>query len=96
MELPSDIYMRHWFLEAAEEDGAIRNHYPPNSTETNIMFHHEEEELLHLLQGKIDVFYGEKKYCLRARDCVYFNSGIHHRSESVGSKPAKVLAVIYQ
>jgi len=70
--------------------------HPPNLPETNMRVDHEGEELFFVLEGKINVFYGEKKYCLRKGDSIYFNSGIPHRSEGVGNKPAKALAVIYQ
>ena len=60
------------------------------------MVTHEGEELVYVLQGKINVYHGEKKYCLRPGDSLYFDSGVPHRSEGVGNKPAKALVVISQ
>lgn len=57
-------------------------------------FDHEGEELFYVLEGKIRFFYGDKEYVLREGDCLYFDSSIPHRGESIGKKSAKVLVVI--
>jgi transcriptional regulator with XRE-family HTH domain len=56
---------------------------------------HEGEELMYILEGKVNFYYGGKKYSLAEGDCIYLDSGIPHRSERVGKKPAKSLTVIY-
>jgi len=61
-----------------------------------IFVDHEGEELFYVLKGTINIFFGEKKYCLREGDSVYFDSSIPHRSEGVGDKPAEALVVISQ
>ncbi len=67
----------------------------PSKSKEGDRFDHEGEELLYVLEGKTNFFYGEKKYLLREGDCVYFDSSIPHRGEGVGKKPAKALVVIY-
>jgi transcriptional regulator with XRE-family HTH domain len=67
---------------------------PPKSREGN-RFDHEGEELLYVLEGRINFFYGDKTYFLKKGDCIYFDSGIPHRGEGVGRKTAKALVVIY-
>ncbi len=57
-------------------------------------FDHEGEELFYVLEGSIKFYYGDKEYLLKEGDCLYFDSNIPHRGESVGKKPAKVLVVI--
>jgi transcriptional regulator with XRE-family HTH domain len=57
-------------------------------------FDHEGEELFYVLEGRIKFLYGDKEYLLKEGDCLYFDSSIPHRGESVGKKPAKVLVVI--
>ena len=57
---------------------------------------HEGEELMYILEGKLNFFYGEEVFLLKAGDAVYFDSGVPHRGESIGRKQAKVLAVITQ
>lgn len=67
---------------------------PSHSREGN-RFDHEGEELLYVLEGETNFFYGDKKYLLRKGDCIYFDSSIPHRGEGIGTKPAKALVVIY-
>ncbi len=67
---------------------------PSKSKEEN-RFDHEGEELFYVLEGRINFFYGEKKYFLVEGDCIYFDSSIPHRGEGVGKKSAKALVVIY-
>lgn len=67
---------------------------PSHSREGN-RFDHEGEELLYVLEGETNFFYGDKKYLLKKGDCIYFDSSIPHRGEGVGTKPAKALVVIY-
>jgi transcriptional regulator with XRE-family HTH domain len=68
----------------------------PVDIKGNNMVTHEGEELVYVLEGKINVYHGEKKYSLRRGDSLYFDSGVPHRSEGVGNKPAKALVVISQ
>jgi mannose-6-phosphate isomerase-like protein (cupin superfamily) len=49
---------------------------------------------MYVLEGKISFYYEGKKYSLR-KDCIYLDSGVPHRSENIGKKPAKTLTVIY-
>lgn len=57
-------------------------------------FDHEGEELFYVLEGKIKFLYGDKEYVLKEGDCLYFDSSVPHRGESIGKKSAKVLVVI--
>lgn len=68
--------------------------HPANSN--GKVFDHEGEEFLYVLQGRINIFYGGKKYCLRKGDSICFNSSVPHRGETVGKRPAKALVVISQ
>jgi len=67
----------------------------PTKSKEEDRFDHEGEELFYVLRGKIRFYYGDKEYLLREGDCVYFDSGIPHRGEGAGGKPAKALTVIY-
>jgi len=67
----------------------------PSYSKEEDMFDHEGEELIYVLEGRTNFFYGDKKYSLRDGDCIYFDSSIPHRGEGVGKKPAKALVVIY-
>ncbi|MEW6374907.1 MAG: cupin domain-containing protein [Thermodesulfobacteriota bacterium] len=67
----------------------------PSKSKEGDLFDHEGEELLYVLEGKTNFFYGDKKYLLKEGDCIYFDSNIPHRGEGLGKKPAKALVVIY-
>lgn len=66
----------------------------PSKSKEGDLFDHEGEEIFYVLEGKTNFFYGDKKYLLRAGDCVYFDSSIPHRGEGMGKKPAKALVII--
>jgi mannose-6-phosphate isomerase-like protein (cupin superfamily) len=57
--------------------------------------HHEAEEFIYILKGKIEFFYGTEKYVLAAGDCAYFDSDTPHSGRSVGKEKAKVLVILY-
>jgi transcriptional regulator with XRE-family HTH domain len=58
------------------------------------IFEHGGEELMFVLEGKMSVFLGDKRYILEEGDCLYFDSSIPHRGECIGDKEAKTLVVI--
>jgi transcriptional regulator with XRE-family HTH domain len=67
----------------------------PSKSKEGDRFDHEGEELLYVLEGKVNFFYQDKKFQLEKDDCIYFDSSIPHRGEGVGRKRAKALVVIY-
>jgi transcriptional regulator with XRE-family HTH domain len=67
----------------------------PSKSKEEDRFDHEGEELLYVLEGKVNFFYQDKKFQLEKDDCIYFDSSIPHRGEGVGRKRAKALVVIY-
>ncbi len=58
-------------------------------------YHHEGEEFVYVLQGKIEVTVGEHNNSLAAGDCLHFNSGIRHKLKSISDQKAELLVVIY-
>ncbi|MBU2548292.1 MAG: XRE family transcriptional regulator [Proteobacteria bacterium] len=69
--------------------------FPDISVEETATFHHRGEELLMVLDGAIVLKYGDEKYLLERGDAAYFNSGLPHAARIVESKPAQLLAVIW-
>lgn len=55
---------------------------------------HEGEEFLYVLQGKIEVLYGQEKYELESSDSIYYDSAVPHHVHAV-EKNSKMLAVVY-
>jgi transcriptional regulator with XRE-family HTH domain len=60
-----------------------------------IVFSHEGEEFMFMLEGTSEFFYGDKKYILKKGDSIYFDSTVPHRGRSTGKKKAKTLVVMY-
>jgi transcriptional regulator with XRE-family HTH domain len=56
--------------------------------------HHDGEEILFVLKGKIELLVGRQTQLLGAGDCVHFNSSMPHKLTSLGSVAASALVVI--
>ena len=59
-----------------------------------IMSHHEGEEILFILTGRIELVIGMRNETLNPGDCVQFDSTIPHKLTQVSSEPASALVVI--
>jgi len=59
-----------------------------------IMSHHEGEEILFMLTGRIELHIGKRKEVLNPGDCVQFDSTIPHKLTAMTSEPASALVVI--
>ncbi len=58
-------------------------------------YHHEGEEFVYVLTGKIEVVVGEHVNVLDKGDSLHFNSGIRHKMTNVSDESAELLVVIY-
>lgn len=58
-------------------------------------YHHQGEEFVYVLSGKIEVRVGEHINTLESGDSLHFNSGIRHQLRSVSDETAELLVVIY-
>jgi transcriptional regulator with XRE-family HTH domain len=58
-------------------------------------FQHDGEELVFVLEGKIEFFLNKESLILEQGDSVYFDSHLPHSGRSLGKKHAKLLIVIY-
>ncbi len=58
-------------------------------------YHHEGEEFVYVLSGKIEVVVGEHINTLEQGDSLHFNSGIRHKLRSVSDETAELVVVIY-
>lgn len=59
-----------------------------------IMSHHEGEEILFVLSGRIELQVGKRKESLAKGDCVHFDSTLPHRLVTLGDEPAAALVVV--
>lgn len=58
-------------------------------------YHHEGEEFVYVLAGRIEVTVGDHVNRLAAGESLHFNSGIPHKLKSVSDERAELIVVIY-
>ncbi len=56
---------------------------------------HEGEEFIYVLEGHVEVKYGQQCHTLSKGDSIYYDSLVPHSVYSATEQPAKILAVIY-
>ncbi len=59
------------------------------------VYQFEGEEFHLCLEGKVELTYGGENYILEAGDSIYIDTNIPYSGRSIGTKPAKLLMVIY-
>jgi len=65
-----------------------------SSTSKSMMSHHEGEEILFVLSGKIELKIGKRVEVLSAGDCAHFDSIVPHNLNSLTGQKAEALVVI--
>ena len=60
-----------------------------------VMFQHEGEEFIFVLEGKHEFTYDGRKYIMEKGDSVYFDAGAPHSGRSLGKRKAKILLVMF-
>ena len=56
---------------------------------------HEGEEFIYVLQGKVEISYGNDIYTIEEGDSIYYDSIVPHLVRSALEQEARILAVIY-
>ena len=56
---------------------------------------HDGQEFIYVLEGNMEVLYGEETYILEPGDSVYYDSTVPHLVKCHGGKQTKILAVLY-
>ncbi|MCJ7616082.1 MAG: XRE family transcriptional regulator [Desulfobacterales bacterium] len=54
---------------------------------------HEGQECMYVIEGRMELTLGEKKYTLKKGDAAYWNGSVPHKGISLSKKPAKTLNV---
>jgi quercetin dioxygenase-like cupin family protein len=67
----------------------------PQEEHKGVDYHHEGEEFIYVLEGKVEVMVGEEQNILKTGQSLHFNSAISHKLRNLAEKPAKVISVIY-
>lgn len=75
------------------ESFAIR--FDPSAEADFVLSSHEGEEFIYVLEGCVEINYGEEIFNLSAGDSIYYDSIVEHHVHAQKGEAAKILAVIY-
>ena len=67
----------------------------PGDSKKSLIFQHEGEEMVLVLEGTMRFIHGEEAYILEPGDCVYYDSSIPHYALSADGRDVKCVDVIY-
>jgi transcriptional regulator with XRE-family HTH domain len=67
----------------------------PATIKTSKTSTHEGEEFIYVLEGEMEVIFGDHRDVLYPGDCIYYDSTIPHRVQCHQEKVTKILAVLY-
>ena len=67
----------------------------PLQEHKGVGYHHEGEEFVYVLSGKVEVVVGEHVNKLNEGESLHFNSGIRHQLRNTSKEKAELLVVIY-
>ena len=69
--------------------------FEPRQKEDMVFLSHEGEEFIYILHGAVEFYIDDTTTVLEENDSLYFDSSRPHGYRTVGNRPCKVLAVIY-
>lgn len=69
--------------------------FEPHQTEQVSQVQHAGEEFLYMLEGNVELCYGDDVYLLNAGDSAYWDSTEMHSLKAVGEKLARGIAIFY-
>ncbi len=68
--------------------------HPPESEDYKLSSH-EGEEFIYVMDGEIEILYGQDRYLVSTGDSIYYDSIVPHDLHAYGGNDAKILAVVY-
>ena len=69
--------------------------FTPGKWEDSLLYRHDGEEFIYLLQGELELHYGQEIMILKPGDSIYYDSSEAHGYISRGDDKAKAVAVLY-
>ena len=75
--------------------GAYRVTIEPNTAHEGVEYHHEGEEFIYVLKGRLSISVGKNVSLLEPGDCIHFNSALHHALSNPSNEKAELLVVLY-
>ncbi|RBQ22945.1 Methylphosphonate synthase [Candidatus Methanobinarius endosymbioticus] len=79
----NDRHMEPFIIDVHTEDGDFN------------LSSHEGEEFIYVLEGEIEIKYGQDSFIVEKGDSIYYDSIIPHHLHSYNNGVSKILAVIY-
>jgi quercetin dioxygenase-like cupin family protein len=67
----------------------------PNTAHEGVEYHHEGEEFIYVLKGKLSISVGKNTSILERGECIHFNSALHHTLSNPSDEKAELLVVLY-
>jgi mannose-6-phosphate isomerase-like protein (cupin superfamily) len=75
--------------------GAYRVTIEPNTAHEGVEYHHEGEEFIYVLKGKLSISVGKNTSLLKRGECIHFNSALHHKLSNPSDEKTELLVVLY-
>lgn len=73
---------------------AFELEFPANQENQPVLVAHEGEEVLYMLEGKLEFQIGDATLVLERGDCVHFDCEKPHMGRNIGNKTARLLMVV--
>lgn len=75
--------------------GAYRVTIEPRTAHQGVEYHHEGEEFIYVLKGKLSISVGKNESLLESGECIHFNSALHHALSNPADEKTELLVVLY-
>ena len=67
----------------------------PKTAHEGVEYHHEGEEFIYVLKGRLSISVGRNNSLLEPGDSIHFNSALHHALSNPSSRKTELLVVLY-
>jgi len=67
----------------------------PDTVHEGVEYHHEGEEFIYVLKGRLSISVGKNTSLLERGECIHFNSALHHALSNPSGEKAELLVVLY-
>lgn len=97
-EIHSRRHMRYHSLSHSKADRHMEPFIIDVEATTDsdfVLSSHEGEEFIMVMEGTMEISYGDQVYVLEKGDSIYYDSIVPHHVHAYEGKAAKILAVIY-
>ena len=67
----------------------------PKQQHEMVEYHHEGEEFIYVLKGKLEIVIGDNVNILNKGESIHFNSAITHKLRNLSSSKTELIVVVY-